>query len=46
MLLSECAKSDSKKLKFIKHQEASGVLSSLGIKRSLSKLPLMGPVLF
>ena len=46
MLLSECAKSDSKKLKFIKQQEASGVLSSLGIKTSLSKLPLMGPLLF
>ena len=46
MLLSECAKSDSKKLKFVKQQEASGVLSSLGIKTSLSKLPLMGPLLF
>ena len=46
MLLSECAKSDSKKPKFIKQQEASGVLGSLGIKTSLSKLPLMGPLLF
>ena len=46
MFLSECAKSDSKKLKFIKQQEASGVLSSLGINTSFSKLPLMGPLLF
>ena len=32
MLLSNCAVCDSKKLKFIKQQEASGLLSSLGIK--------------
>ena len=32
MLLSKCAVSDSKKSKFIKDQEASGLLSSLGIK--------------
>ena len=34
---------DSKKSKFIK---ASGLLSSLGIKTSLSKTPLVGPLLF
>ena len=32
MLLSKCAVCDSKKSKFIKEQEASGLLSSLGIK--------------
>ena len=32
MLLSKCTVSDSKKSKFVKHQEASGLLSSLGIK--------------
>ena len=32
MLLSNCAVCDSKKLKFMKEQEASGLLSSLGIK--------------
>ena len=32
MLLSKCAVCDSKKSKFIKQQEASGLLSSLGIK--------------
>ena len=31
-LLSKCAVCDSKKSKFIKQQEASGLLSSLGIK--------------
>ena len=32
MLLSKCEVGDSKKPKFIKEQEASGLLSSLGIK--------------
>ena len=32
MLLSKCAVCDSKKWKFIKEQEASGLLSSLGKK--------------
>ena len=39
MFLSKCAVYDSKKLKFIKEQEASGLLSSLGIKIPLSKIP-------
>ena len=34
MLLSKCAVCDSKKLKFIKEQEASALLISLGIKAS------------
>ena len=46
MLLSECAVCDSKKLKFIKEQETSGLLSSLGTKTLLSKIPLVGPLLF
>ena len=32
MLLLKCGKCDSKKSKFIKQQEASGLLSSLGVK--------------
>ena len=32
--------------KFIKQQEASGLLSSLGIKAPLMKIPLVGPLLF
>ena len=35
-----------KKSKFIKQQEASGLLSSLGIKTPLSRIPLVGPILF
>ena len=46
MILSYCAVCDSKKSKFIKQQEASGLLSSLGIKTPLSKIPLVGPLLF
>ena len=34
---------DSKKSKFIKGQQASGLLSSLGIKAPLSKIPLVSP---
>ena len=46
MLLSKCAVRDSKKSKFIKVQEASGLLSSSGIKTPLNKVPLLGPLLF
>ena len=46
MLLSKCAVCDSKKLKFIKEQEASGLLSSLGKKITLSKILLVDPLLF
>ena len=46
MLLSKCAACDSKKLNFIKEKEASGLLSSLGIKTLLKKIPLLGPLLF
>ena len=45
MLLYKCAVCDSKKSKFIKEQEANGLLSSLGIKTLLSKIPLVGPLL-
>ena len=44
MLLSKYLVCDSKKLKFIKEQEASELLSSLGIKTPLSKIPIFGPV--
>ena len=37
MLLSKCTVCDSKRSKFIKQQEASGLLSSLGIKTPLKK---------
>ena len=46
MLLSKCEVCDSKKSKFIKEPKASGLLSSLGIKTPLNKIPLLGPLLF
>ena len=46
MLLSKCVLSDSKKSEFIREQEASGLLSSLGIKTPLNKIPLLGSPLF
>ena len=46
MLLSKCGVCDSKKSKIIKKQEASRLLSSLGTKASLSKIPLLGPLWF
>ena len=46
MILSKCAICGSKKSKFIKKQEASGLLSKLGIKTPLSKIPILGNVLF
>ena len=46
MLLSICAIYDSKKLRFVKEQEAEGILSSLGLKTPLSENPLSGNILF
>ena len=46
MLLSKCAACDSKKSRFIKEKEASGILSSLGISSLLSPISLVGPLLF
>ena len=40
MIQSNCANCDSKKSRFIKAQQAMGILSSLGIKTPLSKVPL------
>ena len=37
---------NGKKSKFIKEQEASGLLSSLGINTPLNKIPLLGALLF
>ena len=45
MILSKCAKCGSKKLRFIKKQKASGILSYLGIKTPLNKIPLLGDIL-
>ena len=46
MLLSKCAICGSKKSRFMKEQEAKGILSSLDLKTPLSKIPLLGDILF
>ena len=46
MLLSRSKVCDSKKSKGIKEQETSWLLSSLGTKTYLSKIPLVSLLLF
>ena len=41
MIQSNCATCSSKKSRFIKEQQAMGILSNLGIKTPLSKAPLL-----
>ena len=41
MIQSNCANCDSKKSRFIKEQQVMGILSNLGIKTPLSKVPLL-----
>ena len=42
---SKCTEWGIKKLRFVKEQEANGLLSNLGIKTPLSKIPMLN-VLF
>ena len=46
MILSKCAKCGSKKSRFIQNQEAKGLLNNLGIRTPLSKVPILGDILF
>ena len=46
MLSSKCAVCGNKKSRFIKEQEAKGLLSSLGLKTLLSYIALLGNILF
>ena len=46
MILSKCATCGSKKSRFIKNQEAKGLLSNLGLKTPLSKVPILDDILF
>ena len=41
IMLSKCAECRFKKTRFVKEQEEKGLLSNLGIKTSLSKIPLL-----
>ena len=46
MILLNCVTCSSTKSKFIRKQEADGLLSSFRIKTPLRKIPLVGAVLF
>ena len=46
MILSKCAICSSEKSRFIKNQEAKGLLTNLGIRTPLSKVPILGDILF
>ena len=45
MMLSKGPVCGSKKSKFIKKQEAGGILSSVGIRTPLNKIPVLGDIL-
>ena len=46
MILSTCAICDRKKSKFIKEQQAKGLLSNLGIRTPLNKIAVLGDIFF
>ena len=46
MTLSKCAICGSKKSRFIKNQEVKGLLSNVGIRTPLNKVPILGDILF
>ena len=46
MILSKCAICGSKKSRFIKNQEAKGLLKNLGVRTPLNKVPIFGDILF
>ena len=46
IILSKCAVCNTKKTRFIKKQEAKRLLSNLGIRTLLSKIPRLKDVLF
>ena len=43
---SKCSDCGNKKSRFIKEQEAEGLLSNLGIRMPLNKVPILGDILF
>ena len=45
MILSNCVICGSKKSRFIKNQEAKGLLNNLGSRTPLSKVPILGDIL-
>ena len=45
-MISKYAKCGSKKSRFMKDQEAKGLFGNLGVRTSLSKVPILGNILF
>ena len=46
LMLSRCTICGNKNSRFIKEQEAKRLVSNLGIKSALNKIPLLGDLLF
>ena len=46
IILSTCDICGSKKSNIIKEQEAKGLLSNLGLRTLLNKIPVLGDILF
>ena len=46
MISSHCAVCGSKRSRFVKNLETTGLLSSLGIQSGLDKIPIIGLILF
>ena len=46
MISSKCAICGSKKSRFFKNQEAERLLSNLGLRTPLSRVPILGDILF
>ena len=46
IILARCAICNSRKNKFIKKREASGILTNVNIRTPVSKIPALGNILF
>ena len=46
MVLSKCTICGGKKSRLIKNQEAKGLLSNLGVRTPLSRVPILGDIFF
>ena len=46
MILSKCEEYGSKKSRLNKNQESKGLISNLGLITPLSKVPILGDILF
>ena len=46
MIILKCPICGNEKSRSIKNQEAKGLLSNLGLRTSLSKVPILGDILF